>query len=465
MGTNEEDCNMAKHAQRQMTLVGFLQAQNCSNYVGSWRHPATAPDFLNAAYYQRIGRTLEAGCFDLAFFDDRLALPDILGDDHRAAVEHGIRVVKMDAATILTVMGMATEKLGLGSTYSTTYYEPFHVARVFQTMDLMLNGRVAWNVVTSLNHSEARNFSQMEHPEHDLRYDKADEFMEVVLGHWDSWQPDAIEANRETGRFADPDKVSRLNHDGKWFRSRGPFTVPRSAQGRPVIIQAGQSGRGQLFASRWAELVFAIYHNIKGGQKTYASFKASVAKAGRDPELVRVAPAVYVIPGETQMMAEAKMELIDKLAKPIDAMALLSEVLNFDFASKGYDDAFTDDELKSISGLRATLDRVVAASGKPNPTVRDFVEVSNRGTIREFPMFVGSPKQIADEMEQWFVERACDGFVIAGTHLPGSYEGFCRLVVPELQKRGLFRKTYAGNTLRDHLGLKKAEIGDWKAAV
>jgi FMN-dependent oxidoreductase (nitrilotriacetate monooxygenase family) len=445
---------------RQMTLVGFLQAQNCSNYVGSWRHPATAPDFLNAAYYQRIGRTLEAGCFDLAFFDDRLAMPDILGDDHRASVENGVRVVKMDAATILTVMGMATEKLGLGSTYSTTYYEPFHVARVFQTMDLMLNGRVAWNVVTSLNHSEARNFSQMEHPEHDLRYDKADEFMEVVLGHWDSWAPDAIEANRETGRFADPDKVTRLNHEGRWFRSRGPFTVPRSPQGRPVIIQAGQSGRGQLFASRWA-----VYHNLAAGQKTYASFKASVAKAGRDPDLVRVAPAVYVIPGETQAMAEDKMALIDKLAKPIDGMALLSEVLNFDFASKGYDDAFNDDELKSISGLRATLDRVVAVSGKQNPTVRDFVEFSKRGTIHEFPTFCGSPKQVADQMEQWFVERGCDGFVIAGTHLPGSYEDFTRLVVPELQKRGLFRKAYTGNTLRDHLGLKKAEIGDWKSAV
>jgi FMN-dependent oxidoreductase (nitrilotriacetate monooxygenase family) len=450
---------------RQMTLVGFLQAQNCSNYVGSWRHPATATDFMTPAYYQRIGRTLEAGCFDLAFFDDRLALPDILGDDHRSAVENGVRVVKMDPATIMTIMGMATERLGLGSTYSTTYYEPYHVARVFQTMDLMLGGRVGWNVVTSLNSSEARNFSQMTHPEHDLRYDKADEFMEVVLGHWDAWQPDAIEANRETGRFADPDKVARLNHEGRWFRSRGPFTVPRSAQGRPVIIQAGQSGRGQQFAARWAELVFAIYPNLAAGKKVYASFKASVAKAGRDPAKVRVAPAVYVIPGETRAIAEAKMEIIDKLAKPIDAMSLLSEVLNFDFASKGYDDAFTDDELKSISGLRATLDRVVAASGKPNPTVRDFVEVSNRGTIREFPLFVGSPKDIADTFEQWFVEEACDGFVIAATHLPGSYEDFTRLVVPELQKRGLFRRAYAGTTLRDHLGLKAAEIGDWKAAV
>ena len=159
------------------------------------------------------------------------------------------------------------------------------------------------------------------------------------------------------------------------------------------------------------------------------------------------------------------MELIDKLAKPIDGMALLSEVLNFDFASKGYDDAFNDDELKSISGLRATLDRVVAVSGKQNPTVRDFVEFSKRGTIHEFPVFYGSARRVADQMEQWFVERGCDGFVVAGTHLPGSYEDFTRLIVPELQRRGLFRRAYTGTTLRDHLGLKKAEIGDWKSAV
>ena len=452
-------------AARQMTLIGFLQAQNCSNYVGSWRHPATAPDFLSPAYYQRIARTLEAGCFDLAFFDDRLAMPDILGDDYRAAVENGIRVVKMDPATILNVMGCATNKLGLGSTYSTTYFEPFHVARVFQTMDLMMGGRVAWNVVTSLNTSEARNFSQMEHPEHDLRYDRADEFMEVVLGLWDGWDDDAIVADRSSGRFADPDKVRRLDFEGKWFRSRGPFTVPRSPQGHPVLIQAGQSGRGQRFAARWGELVFAIFPNVAVGKKTYAAFKEQVAKCGRDPDKVKVAPAFYIIPGETRAIAEAKMEIIDKLAKPVDALALLSEVLNFDFASKAMDEAFTDAELKSISGLQAIRDRVVAASGKTNPTIRDFVEVSNRGTIREFPLFVGSAKDIADKMEEWFSERACDGFVVAGTHLPGSYEDFTRLVVPELQRRGLFRKAYAGNTLRDHLGLPKAQIGDWKTAV
>jgi FMN-dependent oxidoreductase (nitrilotriacetate monooxygenase family) len=367
----------------------------------------------------------------------------------------------MDPATVLMVMGLATERLGLGTTYSTTYYEPFHVARVFATMDLMLGGRVAWNVVTSLNRSEAQNFSQTEHPEHDLRYDRADEFMQVVLGHWDSWDDDAILADREAGVFADPDKVRRLDHNGRWFRSRGPFTVPRSAQGRPVIIQAGQSGRGQAFAARWGELVFALYPNLEVGRKIYQGFKAQVAALGRNPAEVRVAPAVYVFAGETRAIAEAKRDVIDKLAKPVDALALLSEVLNFDFASKGMDEAFSDEELKSISGLQAYRDRVVMLSGKKNPTIRDFVEYSNRGTIREFPQFVGTPKEIADQMEEWF-NGACDGFVLAATHLPGSYEDFVRLVVPELQRRGLHHRDYTGLTLRENLGLKRAAVGDWK---
>ena len=227
---------------RKMTLVAFLQAQNCSNYPGSWRHPATSPEFMTLGYYQDIARTLERGKFHLAFFDDRLAMPDSYGSDYRETVRHGVRPVKMDLIPILTAMGLATSNLGLGATYSTTYYEPYHVARVFATLDLMLGGRVAWNVVTSLNDSEAANFGQKSHLEHQLRYDRADEFMEVVLGHWDTWQDDAIILDKATETFANPDAVHKLNHQGKWFNSAGPFTVPRSKQGHPVLI-ADSTGR------------------------------------------------------------------------------------------------------------------------------------------------------------------------------------------------------------------------------
>lgn len=452
-------------ARRQMTLVAFLQAQNCSNYPASWRHPATASDFLTAGYYQRIARTLEAGKFHLAFFDDRLAMPDRYGDDHAEAVRHGIRVVKLDLIPLLTAMGLATRRLGIGGTYSTTYYEPFHVARVFATLDHMVGGRAAWNVVTSLNDSEAANFGQASHPAHDERYDRADEFVEAVLGHWDTWEDDAILLDRARGVFADPAKVHRLAHRGRWFRTRGPFTVPRTPQGHPVLIQAGQSGRGRRFAARWGELIFVITPTRELAVASYREFKDEVARAGRDPGQVFVTPAVYCVVGETRTMAEDKAAYIEGLAHPLDALTLLSEVLNFDFASRGLDEPFSDEDLRSISGLQAIRDRVVRLSGKANPTTRDFVQHSGRGTVRELALFVGTATEVADGLEAWFTGGACDGFVLAATHMPGAYEDFVRLVVPELQRRGLFHRDYAGATLRENLGLPRPARGAWRPAL
>ena len=223
---------------RQMVMVGFLQAQNCTNLVSSWRHPLSREDTWSPEYYADLGRILEEGKFQVAFFDDRLAMPDRFGNDHRHTVEHGIRCVKMDPVTVMMVMGMATKRLGLGSTRSTTYYEPFDVARTFATIDLMTNGRAAWNVVTSMNDGEALNMGKLLHPEHDSRYDRADEFMEVVMGHWTSWDDDAIVQDKKTGLFAHGDKVRRIDHKGEHFESRGPFTVPRSKQGHPVVKAA-----------------------------------------------------------------------------------------------------------------------------------------------------------------------------------------------------------------------------------
>jgi FMN-dependent oxidoreductase (nitrilotriacetate monooxygenase family) len=440
---------------RQMKLIGFLQAQNCSNYPASWRHPDSGANWFSREYYEEIGRTLERGKFHLAFFDDRLAIPDRYGNDVTATLRHGIRAAKLDPVTVALTLGLATRHLGVGVTYSTTYYEPFHVARVFATVDLLLGGRAAWNVVTSLNDSEAANFGAAEHLGHDLRYDRADEFMAVVLGHWGTWEDDAIVFDRPNGIFADPDKVHSLNHSGKFFKSRGPFTVPRSPQGHPVIIQAGQSGRGREFASRWGELIFVIYPNLAVAKKQYAGFKQLLAEQGRD---ANISPAIYPVVAETQTEAEDKFALVDRLAQPIDSLALLSEALNFDFASKPIDEPFTADELQAISGIQAIRDRVIQLSGKPNPTVRDFVHFSGRGTLREMPTFVGSPQQVADQLEEWFCGGACDGFVVAATHVPGTYEDFVRLVVPELQRRGLFHDDYEGSTLRENLGLAKPRL-------
>jgi FMN-dependent oxidoreductase (nitrilotriacetate monooxygenase family) len=445
---------------RQMTLVAFLQAQNCTNFASSWRHPQSRTDTWSPDYYRHIGRVLEEGKFHLGFFDDRLSMPDMYGRNHAHTVRHGIRCVKLDAVTVLTVMGMATERLGLGATYSTSYYEPFHVARLFGTLDLMTQGRAAWNVVTSLNDGEAQNMGRDEVMAHDERYDRADEFMEVVLGHWDAWEDDAIVQDKASGLFAHPEKVHRLDHLGRFFRSRGPFTVPRSAQGHPVIIQAGQSGRGKRFGARWGEVIFVVYPNIETGKRDYGSFKAEVAGCGRDPEHVKVTQLVNTVSAATKAEAEDKWAVIEKLPLEIDALSLLSEALNFDFASKGMDEAFADAEMAEMSGLQGIRDRVVRASGTKNPTVAEFIHFSGRGRVHN--PIVGGPKDISDRLEQWFVERACDGFVVSATHVPGAYEDFVRFVVPELQRRGLFRKDYAGKTLRENLCVPIPPAATWR---
>ncbi len=442
---------MSSNRSRQMALIAFLQAQNCSNYVGSWRNPNSMSDFLSPEYFRRIARTLEDACFDMAFFDDRLAMPEIYGQSADLAVAHGIRTVKMDPIVVLMAMGMATTHLGLGATCSTTYYEPFHVARQFQTLDQMTGGRVAWNIVTSLNDAEAANFGRSEHLGHDARYDRADEFLEVVSSMWNAWEPGAVKVDKASGEFADPSKVHRTDYEGEYFHVHGTFTVPRSPQGHPVLLQAGQSGRGMTFAGRWAEVVFTVFANQQVGEQKYQDIKRAVSDAGRDPDRVRITPAVGVIVAPTEEMAREKEQLLRSLARPEDGLALLCETLNVDFSDRDLDAPFTDEELAAMSwhGLR---DRVITVSGKPNPSVRDFVTYSGRGTLDEGPSFIGTPEQVADQMEEWFGTCA-DGFVLSAGAVPGSYEDFARMVVPELQRRGLVKRRYAGRTLRENLGL------------
>ena len=445
---------------RQMVMVGFLQAQNCTNLPSSWRHPESRTDATSADFYAEIGRVLEAGKFHMSFFDDRFAMPDRYGGDHSHTVEYGIRCVKMDPVVTMMAMGLATNRMGIASTGSTTYFEPFDVARTFATADLMLNGPVGWNVVTSVNDGEAQNMGREEHLEHDARYDRADEFMEVVLGHWDSWDDDALIIDKKSGRFADPKKVRRLDHKGKFFKSRGPFTVPRSPQGHPVIIQAGASGRGKRFAGRWGEVIFASAHTTEFAKQAYKSFKEEAASFNRDPEQMFICLGVMCVAGATKSEAEDKMAAIEKLPLEIDALSLLAEGLNFDFATKGMDEPMTDKELASLTGMLTIRDHVIKISGNPNPTVRDFLKHNNRGQTHG--SIVGGPKEIADYLEDKFVNRGCDGFVVAATHVPGAYADFVKHVIPELQKRGLYHKDYAGTTLRQNLGLPMPKIGDWK---
>jgi FMN-dependent oxidoreductase (nitrilotriacetate monooxygenase family) len=324
----------------------------------------------------------------------------------------------------------------------------------------MSGGRAGWNVVTSLNDGEAHNMGRDSHPEHDSRYDRADEFMEIVLGHWDTWEDGALIMDKKSGRFADPAKVKRLDHKGPFYKSRGPFTVPRSDQGHPVIIQAGASGRGQRFAGRWGEVIFTAARNLAAAKEGYASVRNEAAKAGRDPEAMFLCNLTTPVCAATKAEAEDKMALINKLPLQIDALSLLAEALNYDFASKDLDEPLTTEELKSMQGILGIRDGVLKNSGKSNPSARDFVTFSGRGQVQD--AMVGGPKEIADKLEEMFVERGCDGFVIAATYVPGSYADFVQHIVPELQRRGLFQKEYRGKTLRENLGLKRPAAGDWK---
>jgi len=326
----------------------------------------------------------------------------------------------------------------------------------------MTNGRAAWNVVTSVNDGEALNMGREEHLAHDLRYDRADEFMEVVLGHWDTWDDGAIIIDKKAGRYADPDKVKRLDHRGKFFTSRGPFTVPRSPQGHPVIIQAGASGRGRRFAGRWGEVIFAAARSIELAKEGYKAIKGEAAQLGRDPDQISICNILTPVAGASRAEAEDKMATISKLPLEIDALSLLAEALNFDFASKSIDEPFTTDELKGMQGMIGIRDTVLRRSGKANPSARDFITYSGRGQVES--ALVGGPKEIVDAMEDMFVSRACDGFVVAATHVPGAYADFVTHVVPELQRRGLYHMDYTGVTLRENLGLPRPQVGAWKAS-
>ena len=441
---------------RQMSLVGFMQAGNTSVYAGSWRHPATEHGFLSAGYYQQLGRTLEDGCFDLMFFDDRLAMPGIYGGSVADAVRLGARPVKLDLSIVLGVVAAATRSIGIGATYSTTYYSPFHVARTFATLDHLSGGRAAWNVVTSVNDAEAQNFGFKEHLGHDARYDRADEFMQATVALWDSWEDDALVLDRQTPVFADPDKVHQLDFEGDWFSVRGPLTVPRSPQGRPVVLQAGSSGRGRDFAARWAELIFTGDPDVDIARSHYKDQKDRIAAGGRDPDSVKMLPMAYTVVGESAEHAKEREQLfLNELVDPIASLTLLSELMNYDFSSMDLGDPISDELISSVSGIRGLVQNIRAHLGGGTVTLADLA--GHRATLLQGPRFVGTGREVADQMEEWFASDACDGFVVAATHVPGAYEDVVRMVVPELQRRGTYRQQYTGSTLREHLGLPRPE--------
>jgi alkanesulfonate monooxygenase len=357
--------------------------------------------------------------------------------------------------TLLSGIAGLTERIGLVSTATTSYNEPYNVARKFASLDHISGGRAGWNVVTSANISEAFNFGREAHFEHGERYDRALEFTEVVFGLWDSWDDDAFLRDRTTGRYFDPAKLHTLNHKGEHFSVRGPLNVARPPQGRPVIFQAGSSEVGRELAARTAEAVFTPQHSLEGARAFYRDLKGRMAKYGRSPDHLVIMPGLNPIVGRTRREAEEKHRYLQSLIHPDVGLELLSNALA-DFDLRPYDlDGPLPEAAYSVTpkGSTTSFRNVLSWAREENLTIRQlyqrFAGARGQRTV------IGTAADIVDQMQEWFVNRGVDGFLIQPSHLPGGLQDFIDLVIPELRERGLFRTEYNGTTLRDHLGLPR----------
>lgn len=430
---------------RTMHLLAYLKTGPTADQPGGWRHPASRlDDILRPERYEHIARVLEDACFDGCFFADLFGLYDVHGGSVDAYVRRGGQISFLDPMMVLPLMGRVTRHLGLGATLSTTFHNPYNLARMLASLDHLTNGRVAWNVVTSATDLEARNFGIDELPARDLRYDRADEVLEACMKLWYGWEPDAFVLDKERGYFADPDKVHYANYEGRYLKTRGPLSIPRSPQGHPVIMQAGSSDRGRAFAARWAEMIFTVQRGIPDMQAFYADMKARVIEAGRPAEHCAILPMLSVTLGETESIANERAAYLRSLVDPELTLAFASSNLGADL-TKLKDEASLA-ELQRNQGIKGSLDLVQQTMKAENLKLQEAA-----GKTWRDRMWIGTPEMIADRMEEAFKADACDGFIVIPTYHPGMHEEFCRMVVPLLQKRGLMRTRYAGATLRENL--------------
>jgi FMN-dependent oxidoreductase (nitrilotriacetate monooxygenase family) len=430
---------------RQLRLGAFMRPTTI--HTGAWRYPGAIPDAnFNLKALQRFAQTLERGRFDAFFMADHLAVLNMPVE----ALKRSHTVTSFDPLTLLPVLAVATQHLGLIATASTTFEQPYLIARRFASLDHISGGRAGWNVVTTSNPDAALNFGLEEHMEHDERYRRAREFFDVVTGLWDSWADDAFIRDVESGIFFDPAKLHVLNHKGRYLSVRGPLNIARPVQGWPVVVQAGASDAGRQLAAETAEVVFAAGSRLADDQAFYADVKGRADKAGRDPDHIKILPGAFVVVGESDAEAREKRAKLDSLVHYESALASLSIALGHD--ASGFD---PDEPLPAIpesNASKSTRDRVVALAKRDSLTVR---QLAQRLGGYSGLAFVGTPQTIADQMEQWFVGRGCDGFNVMFPFLPAGLDDFVEKVIPELQRRGLFRVEYEGRTLRENLGLPR----------
>lgn len=431
-------------SKRQMNLNVFLM--NAGHHEAAWRHPETEPHHItDIRYFQRLAQIAEEAKFDSLFLADGLAISQ--------NIKHGA-FVGLEPFTLLSALAAVTDHIGLIGTVSTTYNEPFHVARKFASLDHISKGRAGWNIVTSGSEFEAKNFSRDSHLEHSKRYERAKEFLQVTTGLWDSWEDEAIVINRSTGAFADNDKVREINHVGDTFKVRGPLNIPRSPQGYPVLVQAGSSEDGKEFAAEYAEAIFTAQQTLAEAQQFYSDVKGRLAKYGRRPEQLKILPGICAVIGQTESEAKEKELELNELTVPEYGLNQLSNMLKVDLFSYPLDGPLPElPSLDEINGNKSRFQLVADLAKRDKLTIRQLIHRLAGG--RGHRTFAGTAIQVADQLEEWFTNEASDGFNVMPPYLPGGLEEFAQQVVPELQRRGLFRTEYSGRTLREHFGLSR----------
>ncbi|MBI6739191.1 LLM class flavin-dependent oxidoreductase [Pseudomonas syringae] len=431
---------------RQMKLGAFLMATG--HHVAAWRHPEVPADAgLDFKHYRHVARVAEAAKFDALFVADSVAAAT--GDiaSRMARSDH------FEPLTLLSALSAVTEHIGLIATATTTYNEPYHVARKFASLDHLSGGRAGWNLVTSDAAAEAQNFGRAEHVGHAERYSRAREFHQVVTGLWDSWADDAFTRDKASGEYYDPARLHVLNHQGEHFRVKGPLNVARSPQGQPVVVQAGSSEVGRDLAAQTAEVVFTAQTSLASAQAFYADLKGRLSAYGRAVDSLKIMPGVFIVVAETEALAKAKFESFQELVEPRVGVALLGRMLgNFDLSGYPLDGPLPELPLTD-SGQRSRQKLLTELADQENLTLAQLGRRIAGG--RGHYSLIGTPEQIADELQRWFEQGAADGFNVLVPHLPGGLEDVARLLVPELQRRGLFRTEYEGTTLRENLGLQR----------
>jgi FMN-dependent oxidoreductase (nitrilotriacetate monooxygenase family) len=441
---------LISHKTKQLKLGAFFHPTG--NHVAAWLHPESQVDAgMNFRHYADLARTAERAKFDLIFLADASATRD---GDINALSRWPQYMAYFEPTTLLSGLAAVTEHIGLVATATTSYNEPYNIARRFASMDMMSDGRAGWNVVTSSNVSEAYNFNRSEHFGHAERYERALEFVEVCQGLWDTWDDDAFLCDRATATYFVPQKLHYLAHKGKHFSVRGPLNVAPSPQGHPVLAQAGASDVGREFAARIAEIVFTPLHTIEEAKAFSADMRERMAKYGRNPDDVKIMPGLNAIVGRTDEEAEEKFQSLQSLIHPdVGRLLLSTELDGVSLTPYAVDEPFPLHVFEGREIIGSSGRRILERAKRENQTLREaylsYAGARGQRTLK------GSPKRIADEMEEWFTAGAVDGFLVQPAYLPGGFDEFTNTVIPELVRRGLFRSEYEGRTLRENLGLSR----------